>query len=101
KRLSAESKVVIALGGGAYIDPDNRLVADSAGISVWLKVSFDNVVHRVTIDGTRPLFTNPEQAKRLYEDRIPLYNLARIHIPTDDHEPAAIVDEILQRMEGL
>jgi shikimate kinase len=101
KRLSVQAKVVIALGGGAYIDPDNRLLADSAGITIWLKVSFDNVVHRVTIDGTRPLFSNAEQAKRLYEDRIPLYSLARIHIQTDDREPAAIVDEILQHMEGL
>jgi len=101
KRLSGESHAVIALGGGAYVDPDNRSVADSGGITVWLKVSFDNVVHRVTMDGTRPLFANLEKAKRLYEDRGPVYSLARVHVSTDHREPAAIVDEILERIEHL
>src|SRR5262249_18513293 len=66
QRLSGDSQIVVALGGGAYVDPANRELADSTGIAVWLKVSFDNVVHRVTIDGSRPLFSNPEQAKCLY-----------------------------------
>src|SRR5438045_1724597 len=89
RRISMESCAVIALGGGAYIDPENRSVAESSGLSVWLKVSFDNVVHRVTMDGTRPLFANPAQARRLYDDRIPIYSMARVHIATDEREPAA------------
>jgi shikimate kinase len=101
KGLSAESDAVVALGGGAYIDPQNRSLADSVGVTVWLKVSFDNVVHRVTMDGTRPLLASLEQAKRLFEDRIPLYNLARIHVATDDREPRAIVDEILEQVKSL
>jgi len=101
KLLSSESQAVIALGGGAYVDPDNRSVADSTGITVWLKVSFDNIVHRVTMDGTRPLFANPEQARHLYEDRMPLYSLARVHVSTDHRKPDAIVDEILERIEQL
>src|SRR5262245_35541185 len=60
RRLSKRSRAVIALGGGAYIDPENRLLAESTGLTVWLKVSFDNVVHRVTMDGTRPMFASPE-----------------------------------------
>src|SRR5262245_60897914 len=51
KRLSTEDHAVIALGGGAYIDAENRATAESSGVTVWLKVSFDNVVHRVTMDG--------------------------------------------------
>jgi shikimate kinase len=101
KGLSAESDAVVALGGGAYVDTQNRSLADSAGVTVWLKVSFDNVVHRVTMDGTRPLLSNLEQAKRLFEDRTPLYNLARIHVATDEREPRAIVDEILEQVKSL
>ena len=98
QRLCTETQVVIALGGGAYIDEQNRNLADSAGLTVWLKVSFDNVVHRVTMDGTRPLFADPDQARRLFEDRAPVYSMARIHVATDGREPAAIVDEILNQM---
>jgi shikimate kinase len=101
KRLAAETAAVIALGGGAYADSQSRSLTDSVGVTGWLKVSFDNVVHRVTMDGTRPLLSNLEQAKRLYTERIPLYNLARIHVDTNDREPPAIVDEILERMESL
>jgi shikimate kinase len=98
KRLSAQTRVVIALGGGAYINPKNRSLAESTGLTVWLKVSFDNVVHRVTMDGTRPLFASPDQARQLYEDRMPIYSMARVHVSTDGREPASIVDEILKRM---
>ena len=101
KRLSTRPRSVIALGGGAYINKENRLLADATGITVWLKVSFDNVVHRVTMNGTRPMLTSAEQAKKLYEDRLPVYSLARIHVLTDGREPAAIAGEILEQLEKL
>src|SRR5262245_58601581 len=101
KRLSSRTRVVVALGGGAYIDLENRLLADSTGTTVWLKVSFDNVVHRVTIDGTRPLFASSDQAKRLYEDRIPVYALAQVHVLTDGREPGDVADEIVERTTKL
>src|SRR5215470_12923754 len=43
KDLSASRKTVIALGGGAYMDPENREVAEKTGLTVWLKVSFSKV----------------------------------------------------------
>jgi shikimate kinase len=101
KELSTTFQSVIALGGGAYVDPENRRVADETGITVWLKVSFDNVVHRVTMDGTRPMFASAEQVRKLLEDRLPAYSLARIHVLTDGREPAAIVGEILERLEKV
>src|SRR5262245_14525614 len=38
-RVAVENNVVIALGGGAYIDQQNRITADLSGLTVWLKVS--------------------------------------------------------------
>src|SRR4026207_369314 len=54
ERLSHTSRGVIALGGGTFIDPDNRKLAEDTGLTVWLKVSFDKLVHRVKMEGTRP-----------------------------------------------
>src|ERR1019366_10438686 len=40
ERLSRRSRVVVALGGGTFVDPANRELADATGLTVWLKVSF-------------------------------------------------------------
>jgi shikimate kinase len=101
KRLSERPRVVIALGGGATVDPDNRLVIDSTGISVWLNVAFDTAARRVSMDGTRPLFKDPEHAERLYENRLPIYKLARIHVLADNRPPADIAGEVAKRLQEL
>ncbi len=97
-RVSASTsteKSIIALGGGAFLDPENRAIADNSGLTIWLKVSFANAVDRVKIDGTRPKFASKEQAEGLYRSREPHYALAKVHIPTDDGTPETIADEIL------
>jgi shikimate kinase len=92
---TSTEKSIIALGGGAFVDPENRAIADNSGLTVWLKVSFAKAVDRVKIDGTRPKFTSKEQAEWLYRIREPHYALAKVHIPTDDGTPETIVDEII------
>jgi shikimate kinase len=92
---------VIALGGGATVDLENRLVIDSTGTSVWLNVSFDTAARRVSMDGTRPLFKDPEHAQRLYETRLPIYKLARIHVVADNRPPVEIAGEVAMRLQEL
>ena len=94
KRLSVLDNVVIALGGGAYVDPENRSVVDTTGMSVWLKVSLANVFTRVTMDGTRPLFAGSGATERLYAERTPFYTMAQLHVSTDNRSPREIADEI-------
>jgi shikimate kinase len=101
KKLSERPRVVIALGGGASVDPENRLVIDSTGTSVWLNVAFDTAARRVSMDGTRPLFKDPEHAERLYETRLPIYKLARIHVLADNRPPAEIAGEVAMRLQEL
>ena len=101
KTLSGRPRVVIALGGGATMDPENRLVLESTGVSVWLNVAFETAARRVSTDGTRPLFKDPEHARRLYETRQPIYTLSRIHVLADNRPPAAIAGEVARRLQGL
>jgi len=93
--LSSSSKAVIALGGGAFINPENRDVAEKTGLTVWLKVSFAKIAGRVKIDGTRPNFMDQEKAERLYQAREPHYALAKVHVSTDDGTPDSVADEII------
>ena len=95
KDLSASRKTVIALGGGAVIDPTNRELAESSGLTVWLKVSFTKIAGRVRIDGSRPNFMDTEKAERLYHAREPQYACAKLHLSTDEGSPDSIADEII------
>ena len=95
KAISTTNRAVIALGGGAYIDPQNRKVADDTGLTVWLKVSFANATDRVKIDGTRPKFENRDEVERLYRSREPHYALAKVHISTDGRTPDSVAGEII------
>ena len=96
KRISSLQHAVIALGGGTFLDPDNRSVAESTGLTVWLKVSFANVGDRVKIDGTRPNFTSKEQGEKLYLSRDSYYSLAKLHVSTDNVTPETIADKIVE-----
>lgn len=95
KHLSSSSKTVIALGGGAFIDPANREIAEGSGLTVWLKVSFAKVAGRVKIDGTRPNFMDPQKAELLFQTREPHYAKARLHVSTEEGGPDSIAEEII------
>jgi shikimate kinase len=95
KDVSSYPEAVIALGGGTFMDPGNRDLAGTTGLTVWLKVSFAKLAARVRIDGTRPKFADKDQAERLYQTREPFYALAKVHVPTDDGTPETTVNEII------
>jgi shikimate kinase len=93
--VSSSNNAVVALGGGAFINAQNRDLIEKTGLSIWLKVSFANVAGRVKIDGTRPKFGDKDQAERLYESRVPFYALAKVHISTDDGTPDSVAEDIM------
>jgi shikimate kinase len=67
---------VIALGGGTPAQPGcAALLAAADGVSVWLDAPWETVVARVRAAGagTRPLFADEAAARRLYDDRRPVY----------------------------
>jgi shikimate kinase len=93
--VSSAEHAVIALGGGAFVNPENRDLLERTGLTIWLKVSFENIAGRVKIDGTRPKFNDKDQARKLYESREPLYALAKVHISTDNGTPDSVAEEII------
>jgi shikimate kinase len=98
RKLSMLPSAVVALGGGAYIDPENRkLVAETRAV-VWLEASLAAIRARVRPDGTRPLMSDPQRVETLYVSRLPFYKLARIHVLTDNRLPDAIAREIIRNL---
>jgi len=97
-RLSRIPKGVIALGGGAFVDPENRKIIEATGVAVWLDASLSSIRERVRPDGSRPLLSAGEQLERLYDTRLSFYKLAPVHILTDNRLPDAIAREIIGKV---
>jgi shikimate kinase len=91
---------VLALGGGAILDPGTRELLAGRRV-VYLETGFVSAVHRTGLDAPRPLlFGNPRaRMKTLLEERLPVYaGLAWLTVPTDDREPRDIAGEIAARL---
>jgi shikimate kinase len=73
--IPGSADTVVAVGGGALQRPDNRRLMRRRGITVWLDVPFSLILQRLGDDGrlTRPLFTDQEAARALFEERRPQY----------------------------
>jgi len=77
-------KAIISTGGGLPIFvPEIK----EAGVVIYLKVDFDDIVNRLNKEEleNRPLFTNIQKAKSLFEKRDKIYsNLAHFTIHNTD-----------------
>src|SRR5215471_7045827 len=80
KDVSSFPTSVVALGGGAFIDAENRNLAEQTGLTIWLKVPFAKLADRVKIDGSRPNFADADQARRLLQMRELFYTFATLHV---------------------
>lgn len=86
--------VVVATGGGTFMDPDNRAAINLDGVSVWLDVPLEALIARMPADGRRPLAADRTQLERLYTTRQAGYGAAHVRIDAAD----ASADEIAERI---
>src|SRR4051794_30102549 len=76
RRLLAGDPMVLAFGGGAFMDPDTRANAREDAVTVWLRCSLPTLVRRVAGRDNRPLLANGDQEatlRRLMEQRHAVY----------------------------
>lgn len=96
--LTKHSGIVLATGGGAVLDSENRLVLANRGVVVYLRTGLAQLLRRTSRDSKRPLLKTDDAAAKLQElldIRGPLYEgIADLVIDTDQRSPQSIVDEI-------
>lgn len=88
--------MVLALGGGAFVDPENRKMLEERGVTIWLDCPFPRIVARIAGEDHRPLARDPEKFRQLFDDRQDAYSKAEYRIHADTDEPSEIVAEILK-----
>lgn len=94
---------VLALGGGAVLDPTTRrLLADQT--VVFLRVGLSDAVKRVGLGVGRPLLLGNVRArvKALLDERLPLYQeVADAEVDTDGRAPDDVAAEVAEAVEKL
>jgi shikimate kinase len=85
--------VVVATGGGTFMDPENRAAINMDGVSVWLDLPFEALLTRIPQDGRRPLAADRAAMERLFAMRLAAYSAARVRV-----DAAARPEEVAERI---
>jgi shikimate kinase len=102
--LCAGKGTVIAAGGGAFLDPDNRRLMLASGMVFCLSAKAETIYSRLRNDtgpdvAVRPLLAgdNPRgRIKSLLAQRAKAYSQAHYTIQTDSLTPKQVAERILQ-----
>ncbi len=98
--LSQRDGIVLATGGGAILDENNRSRLAARGMVVYLSAPLEQLLKRTLKDRSRPLLQTPDPRNKLLEliaIRDPLYRqIADFVIETDKHTVKSAVDAIVQ-----
>ncbi len=101
-RLTQLTSIVLATGGGAIIDPANRLALRERGAVVYLVTSVNQQIERTRHARHRPLLhdTDPEEKlKELMSRRAALYaEIADLTVSTDGRRVQVVAEEIHQEL---
>ena len=102
-RCGGFPRVVVATGGGTFVSEANRALIRHLGVSVHLDVPWGEVLRRLPGKRTeRPLFANPEQAHRLYVERLPAYRQADLSVrPARCETPELLAARIALQLQEL
>jgi shikimate kinase len=96
--LLSQREIVVATGGGTFVEPDNRALMLADGTVVWLQVPLERVLERIPADGRRPLASDLTQMKQLYARRQIAY--AEAHVRIDASGPIEdVVEQLLERID--
>jgi shikimate kinase len=98
KELSEKEGIIISTGGGAVKNKENIDILKENGIIVFLNRTIDDISrenHR-----NRPLLQNPDNIRKLYDERIKLYRRYADIIIKNDDSMDVIVDRIITALKG-
>jgi shikimate kinase len=101
--LTSLPDIVLATGGGAILDADNRKHMAERGLVIYLHASVNQQLARTKHDRNRPLLQTDNPRQRLgdlMQLRDPLYReIADLVIDTDGKRVMAVVNQIIRKLK--
>jgi shikimate kinase len=102
-KLTSLPNIVLATGGGAILDADNRKHLAERGLVIYLRASVNQQLARTKHDRNRPLLQTDNPRQRLDDlmhQRDPLYReIADLVIDTDGKRVMAVVNQIIRKLK--
>lgn len=101
KRLLGKKQVVIATGGGAFVQPHIREQILDKSVSIWLSARLEVLLDRVSRRDTRPLLKSGDKKaimQRLMDERYPIYEQAHLTVDSNEDSHERVVDSIIERL---
>jgi shikimate kinase len=92
--------VVVATGGGTFVDPVNRAVINHDGASVWLDAPIERLIARIPADGRRPLAADRVALERLYHARRAAYEHAHVRLDAGRASVEALVEQLVDWLQA-
>lgn len=87
--------MVVSCGGGVVLRPENRKALSELGLVVYLSVTAVEAASRISDVSSRPLFGDLQNAQRVINERLPLYEeVADITIDTVGRGSSSIAHEV-------
>ena len=103
--LTAQDGIVLATGGGAVLNAENRAYLKERGHVVYLRANVSSIMLRTSHDKNRPLLQTADPRKKLEEltaQREPLYReIADLVIDTGRPNVQSMVQTILAQLTAL
>jgi len=102
-RVLKDANIVLATGGGAFVNLETRALIQQGAISVWLKAEADVLFERVSRRSNRPLLNtaNPRATlEKLIEERYPVYAAADITVLSRDVPQDVVAHDIIDAVLG-
>jgi shikimate kinase len=96
REVEGGKPLVLALGGGAFVDQVNQKLLEERGVTLWLDCSFPRICTRMEGQTHRPLARDPDKFRQLYDERRDAYSKAEYRIEADTDDATAVVAEILK-----
>jgi len=100
-RLLKENDLVLATGGGAFVNPETRALVKSGAVSVWLKADLDVLFERVSRRSNRPLLKTADPKgtlEKLIEDRYPIYAQADVTVMSRDVPQDSVAADVISAL---
>lgn len=105
EQLTEREGIVLATGGGAVLDEENRARLRTRGFAIYLDAPIELLLERTARDKQRPLLQTEDPKARLTalaEEREPLYQqVADMVVKTDRRTARHVVKEIVRRLSQL
>lgn len=93
--VATQKPRIVSLGGGTIMQPQNMALLREAGaVLIWLHCPIEELLHRCAHITDRPLFRDEASFRRLYEERLPTYQMADYKVESLG-DPVRVVEQIL------